>query len=94
MDEVIEWIGEGGYDPQGRIKVLAEAHGHTLGPWEYGERHGPWQHEQRACTACGALAVMGHRTGRPGWGQSTALAIWGSALTAACTAGQAEAGQG
>jgi hypothetical protein len=85
MDEVVEWIGEQGYDPQGRIKVLAEAHGHTLGPW---------QHEQRRCTGCGALAVMGHRTGRPGWGHSTVLAIWGSALTAACTAGQAEAGQG
>jgi hypothetical protein len=66
MDEVVEWIGEQGYDPQGRIAALAEAHGHSMGPWYYAERVGQWQYEGRCCTVCGATALMGHRTGRPG----------------------------
>jgi hypothetical protein len=86
MDEVIEWIGEGGCDPQGHIEALMRAHGHQPGSWYYAGREGPWQHEARACTRCGAVAQMGHRRGRPGWGQSTAMAVWGEALTTDCWA--------
>jgi hypothetical protein len=84
-----------GHDPQGEIARLVAQHGHEMGPWEFvGELrtgHDLWRHDGRFCTRCGRLAAYGQRRKEDG---RTALAIWGAALTEACTARQAREGGG